>query len=83
MQHNQDEQIMTELKEIIDDKYFLHALDLYSQLEDQSSEKSVMLKKEIYELFFEETKKFIDHKLKDHLKKYVKKGLISAFMKFE
>ncbi|MFX0133416.1 MAG: DUF4332 domain-containing protein [Candidatus Hodarchaeota archaeon] len=72
MQDNQDEKLMIEIKDTIEDRYFTYALELYSKLEDQSSEKSLMLKKEIYEIFYEQSSKFIEDRLKrikNHLKK--------------
>ncbi|MHA1378899.1 MAG: DUF4332 domain-containing protein [Candidatus Helarchaeota archaeon] len=68
-----DEEIIKELKEVINGKYYSYALDLFSQLQDQESEKSLLLKKDIYEGFLKEFKNYIDDKLKNLLKKYVEK----------
>lgn len=73
VKNDSDKQIIQELKEVMADKYFSYALELFSQLEDPYSKKSLLLKKQIYKGFFEETKKFILNKLKNRLKKFVKK----------
>ncbi len=73
MKKKPNDYLINELKNAINDKYFSYALKLYSELDDQYSEKSLMLKKRIYEGFFEETKKFINYKLNNRIKKYIKK----------
>ncbi|MHA1378208.1 MAG: hypothetical protein ACTSRG_07485 [Candidatus Helarchaeota archaeon] len=69
MKNNPDKSLLKQLKNAMDDKYFSYALKIFSKLEDQESNKSIKLKKNIYRGFFQETKKFIQYKLK-LLKKY-------------
>ncbi|NVM04022.1 MAG: DUF4332 domain-containing protein [Candidatus Helarchaeota archaeon] len=73
MQENQDEKMMMEIKDTIEDRYFTYAQELYSKLEDQSSEKSLMLKKEIYDVFYEQSSKFIEDRVKKRIKNHLKK----------
>jgi len=73
MKNNPDKHLLKELKNVMDDKYFSYALELFTELEDQYSEKSILLKKQIYEGFLQETKKFIDFKLNKRIKKYIRK----------
>ncbi|MFX1450188.1 MAG: DUF4332 domain-containing protein [Promethearchaeota archaeon] len=73
MEANSDEKLMMEIKDVIEDSYFTYALELYSQLKDQSSEESLMLKKEIYDVFFEQSSNFIEDRINKRIKEHYKK----------
>ncbi|MHA1384203.1 MAG: DUF4332 domain-containing protein [Candidatus Helarchaeota archaeon] len=73
MLEDHDKEIVKELKEVINGKYYSYALELFSQLIDQDSEKSLMIKKDIYEGYLKEYKNNINYKLKELLKQYVEK----------
>ena len=60
-----------EIKDMLDWKYYTFALQKHSELEDQTSEKSINLKKKILNGILEETKKAVEKKLK-RIKEYIK-----------
>lgn len=45
MENEQAEELLTEIKDAIDGKYFSYAIELFSQLKDEKSEKSLTLVK--------------------------------------